>query len=66
MEKVLTAVWITVLIITFIPNTIIGYKYFITKEYKEVLDFGFVKWMCLWTFFCVSAVKLCFVIYSWL
>ena len=64
MEKIITASLIMTTIVTIIPNSIFAYKYFITKEYDDIGDAGFIHFMCLYMFFCFVAIKGTILIYN--
>ena len=64
MEKITTAMFITVTLITVIPNTINLYKTFITKEYDDLFEAGVGSFIAMYFFFIFFALKLGFVIYG--
>lgn len=66
MEKIITAIFIMVTIVTIIPNLIYLYKYLISKEYKDIMDAGSLHFLCLYVFSIFFIIKGCFVVYNYL
>lgn len=66
MEKRITAILIMITIVTIIQNLIFAYKYFVTKEYDDIGDAGFLHFVCLYLFFCFAMIKGTILIYNYI